>query len=156
MDARYAPGMLGRAGRWVILGVVVGLSACGGTLSPIPVAVPRGDGQTVVTLAAGSDVRFWIVVDPLDSGRVRADYEIDLLQSGREVTSTHCAQEISDAAAMCKLRQVSYGNHRHLTCPLPCSARVPRSGPTVVRATLKLVGYPVVARAEPAEIIVEQ
>jgi hypothetical protein len=102
------------------------------------------------------DVRLWVAVDPLDSESVRADYEIDLLQKGRDVTKTRCSQEISDADPICKLREVSYGNHRHLTCRLSCSARVPESGPTVVRARLKLVGYPVVAGAEPAEIIVSQ
>jgi hypothetical protein len=122
-------------------------------MSAVPIGAP-GRAETLVTLDAGTDVHFWVNVHPGDSA-INTKYEIELVQNGRKVADANCAQVVSEQSPTCSLREVSYGD-RHLTCSLECTARVPQSGPTLVRASVELEGGLGGGGTEPANLIVEQ
>jgi hypothetical protein len=149
--------VVGRGATFTIaLGSLLGIGACGNTLSAIPLS-SSGQAEKTVMLSAGTEVQFATDVHPMQTGAVRAEYDIELLQGGREVAEARCLQDLSEDSPTCAVRQMSYNADRHITCRMTCSARVPKSGPTVVRAKLVVEGHPALVKAdEPPYLIVEQ
>jgi hypothetical protein len=140
----------------VALGLLAGVGSCGTTLSAIPLS-RAGLAEKTVTLSARTAIQFETDIHPTQLGTVRAEYDIELLQGGHEVAEARCLQELSEDSPSCAVRQVSYNEDRHLTCRMTCSARVPKSGPTVVRAKLVVLGHSMLVDAdEPPYLIVEQ
>ncbi|HVZ88182.1 MAG TPA: hypothetical protein VHG72_14510 [Polyangia bacterium] len=140
----------------VAFGMLAGTGSCGSTLSAIPLS-RSGQAERTLTLSAGTAVQFETDVHPTQVGAVRAEYDIELLQGGHAVAEARCLQELSEDSPSCAVRQVSYNEDRHITCRMTCSARVPKSGPTVVRAKLVVEGHPTLVDAdEPPYLIVEQ
>lgn len=146
--------MIPMSHRWPLALVLLGASSCGTIVGRIPFQAP-GEGRTVVTLDAGRDVRFWSDVDLKRSIPVRAELEIELFQGGARVAATTCNPLVGGWSRFCTTRFVHESEY-DANCRMACSARVPKSGPTEVRARLYVGGWNELRKIVRADVVVRQ
>ena len=139
-----------------LLAVACAVASCGTTLASLPLK----DGQprdALVTLEAGQDVRFWAEFDATyDGHEIDAWYVVQLLQGGAVVDATRCEPlRLGHASRVCTVH-IEVGDTHTIHCRMPCTARVPVTGPTVVRARLFVHGRAARFRLDRADLIVKQ
>jgi hypothetical protein len=132
----------------------LGLGSCGTTLGAVPLTKP-GRASAVVTLDAGRDVRFWSDIDATYDGRLGARYDVELAQDGVPVASAVCDAFYLGAKRMCTVN-ILVGSTRRTSCWMHCWARVPKSGPTEVRAALTFYGSGGGVQLNRASLIIKQ
>jgi hypothetical protein len=142
--------------RPLALVVLLGLTSCGTTLGTIPFSAP-GSGRVVVNLDAGKPVDFWSNFDAQYTSTPATRYDIALMQDGVVVSTAVCdpiASRIGPHRACVTHSEVGtahYGN-----CIMHCSAYVPRTGPTEVRASFYLAGDVYGLQLDRANLIIKQ
>ena len=137
----------------VVLGLC-GLASCGTTVGVIPFSAP-GRRTISVMLDAGSDVRFWTEFDATYGGAMAIEYDVELEQDGSTVAGTVCRARDLGMNKVCTIR-IEAGDTHEIHCRMGCLAHVPKTGPTLVQATLYLGGRPVALHLERANLIVKQ
>jgi hypothetical protein len=96
-----------------------------------------GTGETSVVLRADTDVRFWADFDGLYEPSYFAQYDVELIQGDRVVSTATCDPIVAhDRVRVCTMRG-RFGGINKNHCRMRCRTRVPTSGPTLVRATFK-------------------
>jgi hypothetical protein len=130
-----------------------GVASCGTTVGTIPFPA-TGRASTVVTLDAGRDVRFWTDFAARFSGSVHVEYEIELVQDGVPVASTSCTP-LEYSSKVCIIR-IETGYRHYARCRMNCVVRVPKSGPTEVRAALYLDGQREGVEFDRGDLIIKQ
>jgi hypothetical protein len=144
-----------RRGRTGVLALALfGSSSCGTTLGTIPLTTP-GPASTVVVLDASRDVRFWSDIDATYGGSLVARYDVELLQDGAQVARAACDPFFFGPERLCT-HTLQFGEIHRVHCRMDCVARVPRSGPTEVRASLAFAGWPVGFALNRASLIIKQ
>jgi hypothetical protein len=137
--------------RTILALLLVAASSCGTIVGQIPVSTP-GSTSAIVSLDAAQDVLFWsdfaAHYDNYDDVDYAA-YQIELVQDGAVVASLRC-----------RPRDYLYCIHKYhgfhwydVNCRMACTATVPKSGPTEVRATLSA---PPSMQIERANLVVRQ
>ena len=139
-------------GLFVLLAVAV--VSCGTTLGAVQLTKP-GRAMTVVTLDADRDVRFWSDIDATYAGRLGARYDIELAQDGASVARAVCDAFHFGGSKMCTVN-ILVGSTRRTSCWMHCWARVPKSGPTEVRASLTFYGSDGGVQLNHASLIIKQ
>lgn len=121
----------------------------------IPFSAP-GVQEKGVLLESDADVIFWTDFEASFAGTIDAKYHVELLQGG-DVVATATCDPIAAAGngRFCGLLVEGITYH-HIQCRMHCSARVPKSGPTLVRATLSIGREINGFRLERADLSVEQ
>ena len=95
-----------------------------------------GTGETTVILNADTEVRFWADLDGMYDYKDSAQYDVQLLQDGRIVSTAVCDPiVVHENVRVCTIVGWFGGVHKS-HCRMRCRAHVPKSGPTLVRATL--------------------
>jgi hypothetical protein len=121
----------------------------------IPFSAP-GMEQKAVLLESGTDVMFWTDFKASFDGKIDAKYHIELLQDGDVVATATCDPIAATGnGRFCGLLVEGITYH-HIQCRMHCSARVPKSGPTLVRATLSIGREADGLRLERADLSIEQ
>jgi hypothetical protein len=100
----------------------------------IPFSAP-GVGEKSVFLEGNRDVIFWTDFKASFRRRVDARYHIELLQGGGVVATATCDPVAAGGGVRFCSLDVEGWSYHHIRCRLHCSARVPESGPTLVRAS---------------------
>jgi hypothetical protein len=113
-------------------------------------------GETTVQLDANTDVRFWADFDGMYDWRDTAQYDVQLLQEGKIVATAVCDPiVIHDDVRVCT-RLGWFGGVYKSHCRMRCRARVPKSGPTLVRARLSICCAPKFTRVYAADLTIQQ
>jgi len=131
--ARAAP-TLARMKRLTLL-LALAATSCATRLAVIPTH-PTGPHEQVVTVRAEDEIGFKTDVDLSyeDATPPSALYAVELLQDGVVVDRTICDAVHLGAVRACSVR-VNVPGRYVARCSMSCTARVPKSGPTLVRAT---------------------
>jgi hypothetical protein len=155
LGGRYALTVRNAAVVGVLSVLWLGVS-CGTVVGEIPFAIP-GAGQTAIVLDPSKPVRFWSEFDARYTGVLRAAYNIVLVQDGVPVSAAVCYPIASRTGGhrVCTGHVEGWSSH-YGNCEMWCSASVPRTGPTEIRATLTFGGQPVGFELDRADLIVRQ
>jgi hypothetical protein len=140
--------------RTAALVVLLLTGACGRLPEPmIPFSAP-GTGQKMLVLEDGKDVIFWTDFKAsFDEDKVGAKYHIELSQDGVFVGDVFCDPNVMKGICSLNIIRMTY---HHTRCRMHCSARVPKSGPTLVRATLLISGDTDSLLLDRADLSIEQ
>jgi hypothetical protein len=125
------------------------VASCGTTLGVIPFSA-GGRAETSVVLDAGTDVRFWTDLRAERPKALSVEYDIELVQDGVTVAGARCDPHVLGPSRLCWVR-----TDQRINCRMQCSARVSKTGPTLVRATLYVGGRPA-GNLGRADLIVKQ
>ncbi len=115
-----------------------------------------GTGETSAVLSADTDVRFWADFDGIYAPSSFAQYDVQLIQGGNVVSTAACDPIVAhDNVRVCTRRGWFHGVYKN-HCRMRCRAHVPRSGPTLVRATFRTCCAPEIARVFSANLTIQQ
>jgi hypothetical protein len=151
----YAWRMTARSSRAPAIALLAAASCSMTTVGVIPMRGPFA-GETTVQLDADKDVRFWADFDGLYDTRDTARYDVQLIQEGKIVATAVCDPIVAhDNVRVCTTRGWFGGvNENH--CRMRCRARVPKSGPTLVRASLTTCCAPKFTTVFAADLTIQQ
>jgi hypothetical protein len=131
------------------------LVGCGKEQGRVPFA-GEGSHAATIPLEAG-DVAFWTDIDLKYEGEAALTYHIDLLQGGSSVATAECEAlgPMSMKVGWVETR-VNSARSRSGRGKMECSARISKSGPTLVQATLAFSTRPGRATLGRADLVVKQ
>lgn len=131
------------------------LAGCGKEAGRVPFAA-EGSKATTMPLEAG-DVAFWTDIDVKYEGNATLAYRVDLVQGGSSVATAECqALGPMNMKVGWVETQVGASHSRSGSGKMACNAQLPKSGPTVVQATLAFGARPTSATLTKADLVVKQ
>jgi hypothetical protein len=137
----------------VALFVLVG---CGTEVGRVPFTA-EGAGEAQATLKAESEVRFWTDLDIEYQGDAALSYQIELLQDGAVVAAATC-DPLGKIDVKVKWIETSLNDShsRSGSGRMACSAKVPKTGPTTVKARLSFGSPPAKLSLRRADLVLKQ
>jgi hypothetical protein len=132
------------------------LAGCGTEVGRIPFTA-EGAGETQVTLKAESEVRFWTDLEIEYQGKVAINYQIELLQDGAVVAAATC-NPLGNIDVKLKWVETNLNDShsRSGSGRMQCSAKVPKTGPTTVKASLSFGSRPPGLILKRADLVLKQ
>jgi hypothetical protein len=126
--------------------------SCGTVIGQV-LFMEEGVGETVINAQAGK-IRFWTDFSARYQIGMGARYDVELLQDGVVVATAVC-DPLRRSPKVCH-GSYNVGAEHHFNCLMNCSAVVPRSGPTTVRARFSIPYRPGDLRLVRADLIIRQ
>jgi hypothetical protein len=136
-----------------VLALACAIGACGTVAAVIPFSA-AGVGQATAELEADTDVRFWTELEATYQGQMSARYDVQLVQGGVAVARAAC-DPFNLHNKVCSVH-IEVGEIHRIHCRMQCTAHVPATGPTLVRATLSFGGHSIGLRVRRADLVVKQ
>ncbi|HYQ42544.1 MAG TPA: hypothetical protein VER11_11270 [Polyangiaceae bacterium] len=131
------------------------LAACGTEVGRVGFS---GEGSSSVTtpLKAG-EVDFWTDLDIQFEGNAELHYQVALMQGGSRVATAVC-DVLAPKSGKLLWIEIDRGplHSRRGAGQMPCSATLPKSGPTTVEATLAFGVRPLRVTLRRADLVVKQ
>lgn len=131
------------------------LAGCGKEAGRVPFAA-EGTQAVTMPLDAG-EVAFWTDIDVKCEGAAALTYRVDLLQGGSAVANAEC-QALGPMSIKMGWVETQFGASRSRSGSgkMACTAKLAKSGPTVVQATLGFDARPISFTLSKADLVVKQ